>query len=286
MKEHVVQSKVPHCKKCNGLVKPDIVFFGEGVSAGPIHVESPTSEADSHALFDIKLPDEFGEAATWLAHADLLIIMGTSLTVYPFAGLRNRVPESCPRVLINLDKVGEIGSRSDDVVLLMECDEAVKKICKEIGDGWPEELERLWKETENSYTPRESVVQPSTTPGAKEGAEQEKEGKRAHLNAKLAQIYKDGETRLNEEDKQITPAGGEATSEMTSTGASTTSDEPKAEEKVEEPREVDEPATADDKFSTPHYEDAQSQPIMPGESGTPNETKASLNVEEKETSSL
>jgi len=133
MKKHVLDARVPYCqrKRCGGLVKPDIVFFGEG------------------------LPDGFPDAIEGLQYADLLIIMGTSLTVYPFAGLRSMVPASCPRVLINLDKVGDIGSRSDDVFLQMACDEAVRKICEEIGDGWPEELERLWKETETSYTPRD-----------------------------------------------------------------------------------------------------------------------------------
>jgi len=31
MKKMIRQKKVPRCKKCGGLVKPDIVFFGEAV---------------------------------------------------------------------------------------------------------------------------------------------------------------------------------------------------------------------------------------------------------------
>ncbi len=31
MREHVEKGEVPHCAKCNGLVKPDIVFFGEAL---------------------------------------------------------------------------------------------------------------------------------------------------------------------------------------------------------------------------------------------------------------
>ena len=37
--------------------------------------------------------------------ADLLIVMGTSLGVQPFASLTDEVPASCPRLLINDKKV-------------------------------------------------------------------------------------------------------------------------------------------------------------------------------------
>jgi NAD-dependent histone deacetylase SIR2 len=32
MKEFVEEERIPRCKTCKGLVKPDIVFFGESVS--------------------------------------------------------------------------------------------------------------------------------------------------------------------------------------------------------------------------------------------------------------
>ena len=44
---------------------------------------------------------------------DLLIIMGTSLTVQPFASLVNRVTQTTPRLLINRDKCGQGGVRFD-----------------------------------------------------------------------------------------------------------------------------------------------------------------------------
>jgi NAD+-dependent protein deacetylase SIR2 len=34
MKENVKAGKVPRCEDCHGLVKPDIVFFGESVRMG------------------------------------------------------------------------------------------------------------------------------------------------------------------------------------------------------------------------------------------------------------
>ena len=45
---------------------------------------------------------------------DLLIVMGTSLSVQPFAGLIKQVSSTCPRILINMECVGEC----DDNVML------------------------------------------------------------------------------------------------------------------------------------------------------------------------
>lgn len=122
MREAVEKGEPARCHSCGGLVKPDIVFFGEG------------------------LPDSFFSTVPQLRRADLLFILGTSLTVMPFAGICRLAPESCPRVLINLDAVGDIGSRPDDVLALGHCDAVVRELCKEL--GWLEELEELWKETE------------------------------------------------------------------------------------------------------------------------------------------
>lgn len=55
---------VPHCEKCGGIVRPDVVLYGEGLDNGA-----------------------FTAAARAIAEADLLIVGGTSLTVYPAAGL-------------------------------------------------------------------------------------------------------------------------------------------------------------------------------------------------------
>lgn len=58
------QPKVPRCPKCGGIIKPDVVLYGEGLKEEMIH----------KAIYDI-------------AHADTLIVGGTSLAVYPAAGL-------------------------------------------------------------------------------------------------------------------------------------------------------------------------------------------------------
>ena len=94
--------------------------------------------------------------------ADLLIVMGTSLTVQPFASLAGMVRQSCPRVLINLDHVGDFGSRADDVILLGKCDEIVTELSKEL--GWEKELLQLWEQTEASVLKFEDDEPKETVP--------------------------------------------------------------------------------------------------------------------------
>ena len=65
--EEVFYSKdiVPRCT-CGGLIKPDVVLYGE------------------------MLPDyDFSEGSYAISKADLLIVAGTSLTVYPASGMIN-----------------------------------------------------------------------------------------------------------------------------------------------------------------------------------------------------
>ncbi|KAL9595439.1 MAG: hypothetical protein Q9179_004980 [Wetmoreana sp. 5 TL-2023] len=120
MKQAISRCEVPHCTQdgCNGLVKPDIVFFGEA------------------------LPEDFHRNRLLPELADLAIIMGTSLTVQPFASLPGYCAEGVPRVLLNLDRVGALGSRADDVLILGDIDTGVRKLASAI--GWLEELEELF----------------------------------------------------------------------------------------------------------------------------------------------
>lgn len=122
MKEYVFQGEVPRCvdKKCDGLVKPDIVFFGE------------------------QLPEQFHKNRHVPSYGDLALVMGTSLTVQPFASLPDMVKDETPRVLFNLERVGSLGSRPDDVLVLGDCDSGVRKLADEL--GWGGELDAIWRE--------------------------------------------------------------------------------------------------------------------------------------------
>lgn len=63
-REHEDERGVPVCPECGGRIKPDVVLYGEALDQ---HVTS--------------------EALHQIAQADMLIIGGTSLVVYPAAGL-------------------------------------------------------------------------------------------------------------------------------------------------------------------------------------------------------
>lgn len=62
MKKIVAEGKVPYCEKCNGLIKPDVIFFGEGLN--------------------MKLLEK---ARNDFSQADLVLVLGSSLTVEPAA---------------------------------------------------------------------------------------------------------------------------------------------------------------------------------------------------------
>lgn len=121
---------VPRCKnksckaKGGGLVKPDITFFGESLPSkffDCIHSDLPH-------------------------HADLVIIAGTSLTVSPFAHLPEMVDDSTVRVLFNLERVGDLGTKENDVLMLGDCDEQINKFVELC--GWSNEFSKLEEEEE------------------------------------------------------------------------------------------------------------------------------------------
>jgi len=125
----VEEGKIPKCMNCQGVVRPAVTFFGEPLSSE----------------FFQKSSSDFGEA-------DFLIIMGTTLLVYPFAGLTNQVKDMVPRLLINKEATGpfknmpepnakDSGARFRDAVHLGDCDEAVIEFANLM--GWKEDLNTL-----------------------------------------------------------------------------------------------------------------------------------------------
>ncbi|TPX59170.1 hypothetical protein PhCBS80983_g02669 [Powellomyces hirtus] len=132
IKTRIFAGEIPICDGCTGLVKPNIVFFGE------------------------QLPQRFHTLITKdFASTDLVIVIGTSLQVQPFANLINMVPEKVPRLLINREIVGVhdgetmrgfdfIGDRHEyrrDALFRGDCDKGVLELAELM--GWTEELEAL-----------------------------------------------------------------------------------------------------------------------------------------------
>jgi NAD-dependent deacetylase len=72
--------EAPSCKRCGGILKPDVIFFGEALPAETLE------EATRHA-----------------ACCDLLIVVGSSLVVYPAAALPVYAKQSGAKlVIVNL----------------------------------------------------------------------------------------------------------------------------------------------------------------------------------------
>lgn len=86
-----------------GIMKPDIVFFGEG------------------------LPDAFHDAmAKDKDDCDLLIVIGSSLKVRPVALIPSSIPSHVPQILINREPLPHL---KFDIELLGDGDIIINQIC-------------------------------------------------------------------------------------------------------------------------------------------------------------
>lgn len=143
VKETILAGDLPRCASCTfGLVKPDIVFFGEGLP---------------RRFFDMSSQD--------FDQCDLLLTMGTSLTVQPFAGLITKVGRSVPRVLINREKVAQVDPRLAalnigggfnfsetsvrDVAVLGDLQGNIAKFAELL--GWSDDLAKLEEEGQKIF---------------------------------------------------------------------------------------------------------------------------------------
>ncbi|KAK6011738.1 transcriptional regulator, Sir2 family, partial [Ostertagia ostertagi] len=111
---------VPRCDKCEGVVKPDIIFFGEN------------------------LPKRFFQCAiSDFPKCDLLLIMG------------HAVSEDVPRLLINKEQAGRAGiveramGIQGDVFWSGTCDDGCRRLAELL--DWEHELDQLVQEGEVKY---------------------------------------------------------------------------------------------------------------------------------------
>lgn len=120
MKKIYDKKEVPYCTEClKGLIKPDIVFFGESLYR-KYYVAAHSND------FDV---------------CDLMIIIGTSLKVAPVSTLIDKVHYTCPRILINKEKVynsnwlGQgfhFDEQFRDCFLEGDCQKIIESLCKEL----------------------------------------------------------------------------------------------------------------------------------------------------------
>lgn len=100
---------VPVCGRCSGILKPGVIFFGEA------------------------LPEETLARATWHAsHCDLLVVVGSSLVVYPAAYMPHYAKQAgAALVVINLSPT-PVDSMAD-VVIRASAGETMERILTAFG---------------------------------------------------------------------------------------------------------------------------------------------------------
>lgn len=122
IRNDVMSDILPICRNdwCNGVVKPDIVFFGEN------------------------LPKEFFRCENDLSRSSLLLVLGTSLEVFPVASVVHEAPATLPRVLFNRDIVPPFtkgdGGRSLDAVVEGDLVEGIRRLAERL--EWSEDIEK------------------------------------------------------------------------------------------------------------------------------------------------
>ncbi len=104
MKEKIFKERIPKCEKCGGVIKPDIVFFKEGVR-------------------------DFDKAVELSKRADLFFVIGTSLKVYPASML----PQFTRGKIIVVGS-GDINLKfiTPYLVVRRDIDEFFKEVSKEL----------------------------------------------------------------------------------------------------------------------------------------------------------
>lgn len=189
--ESVVKSgQVPRCDNadCNGLIKPDTVMFGE------------------------PLPPKFDKSTDILKVADLVIVIGTSLKVHPVAGLPSLAAPGVPRVLINRDAAGDLGTRPDDVLLLNDCDDTVRTLADLL--GWRKELEDIWKEVGPQPGDKNPVLEDAIDKEIEKFLNEQTEERQLvyqghktflekHLQDKMLRVPSDADVQVNTEDRKV-----------------------------------------------------------------------------------
>ncbi|XP_046631296.1 NAD-dependent protein deacetylase sirtuin-1-like [Daphnia pulicaria] len=134
IEKDIMEQRIPLCPKCSDvsknedeastsssvalsaqpIMKPDIVFFGEG------------------------MPDEFHRAMVLdKEECDLIIVIGSSLKVRPVALIPCALPNHVPQILINREPLRHMVF---DVELLGDCDIIVNQLCHLLGTQWKDDI--------------------------------------------------------------------------------------------------------------------------------------------------
>ncbi|XP_029655990.1 NAD-dependent protein deacetylase sirtuin-1-like [Octopus sinensis] len=124
LKDHIVEQNVPRCVSCGeGVMKPEIVFFGE--------------QLGSHFYSSLEHDIE---------KCDLVLVIGSSLSVHPVSSIPrwfvmcdslDRVRGSVPQILINREPLSDF---TFDVEFFGDCDLVLGHISSQLGDDFFSDL--------------------------------------------------------------------------------------------------------------------------------------------------
>jgi NAD-dependent SIR2 family protein deacetylase len=103
IEESMKKGEVPYCE-CGSFIKPDVVFFSE------------------------QLPIEFFDVYQNPPETDLLLVMGTSLTVQPAASYALKIADSTKSIIVNLE------STAYDSIFNYSIKEDLDKFSKQVWD--------------------------------------------------------------------------------------------------------------------------------------------------------
>ncbi len=108
LRERGLSEEMPRCGRCGGVLKPDVIFFGEALP------EETLREAGRHTL-----------------HCDLLIVVGSSLVVYPAASMPLYAKQSGAKLAI-INRTSTPYDPMADVVIHASAGEVMGRIVAEV----------------------------------------------------------------------------------------------------------------------------------------------------------
>jgi len=111
LQSYIETGKMPRCKSCNGILKPDVILFGEQLP------QSAWMEAQNAAR-----------------HCDLMLVAGSSLEVLPVAGLPMQALDRGAHLIVINNTPTYINVRAD-VAILDDVAAIIPEITKRVFHG-------------------------------------------------------------------------------------------------------------------------------------------------------
>uniref|UniRef100_A0A8R1HL65 NAD-dependent protein deacetylase sir-2.1 n=1 Tax=Caenorhabditis japonica TaxID=281687 RepID=A0A8R1HL65_CAEJA len=138
IRKEVLEQRIAYCDQCQGVIKPNIVFFGED------------------------LGQDFHRCVTEDKNkVDLVVVIGSSLKVRPVALIPHCVGKDVPQILINRESLPHYKA---DIELLGNCDDIIRDICFSLGGPFSDMISEydsvsVSKQAQVSRTKRQLITQ-------------------------------------------------------------------------------------------------------------------------------